>query len=217
MEKVTRIAGIAVPLPIDDIDTDALAPTALVTRADVDYGRALLGLRRYADPQGTREQADFILNREPFRRARILVAGANFGCGSSREHAVWALVGFGIRSVVAVGFSDIFYENAFKNGLLAVSLPRATVDAICCELQGHPEMEVDLESCTVVTPAGTVVPFQIDPARRTALLEGLDEIGLTLKDIGAVDAFQARDRATRPWIYDLDLHASFVPGADAIR
>ncbi len=209
MEKVSRIAGIAAPLMIDDIDTDAIAPTQMLHSAEVDFGHLLLGMWRYSDKAGTAERPDFILNREPYRRARILLAGANFGCGSSREHAVWALMGFGIRSVIAPSFSDIFYDNAFKNGLLAIVLPRATIDALAAEIEAGSsgrEMTVDLESCTIATPAGETINFTIDPSRRTALLEGLDEIGLTLKASGTITEFQKRDRAARPWIYGADFH-----------
>jgi 3-isopropylmalate/(R)-2-methylmalate dehydratase small subunit len=214
MEKVTRITGIAAPLMLDDIDTDALAPTQMLHSAEVDFGHVLLGMWRYADKAGAAERPDFVLNREPYRRARILLAGVNFGCGSSREHAVWALMGFGIKSVIAASFSDIFYDNACKNGLLAVTLPRPAIDAIAAEVEagrGGREMTVDLEACAITTPAGGTIAFSIDPGRRTALLEGLDEIGLTLKASETIAGFQQRDRAARPWIYDADFHA----GAEA--
>jgi 3-isopropylmalate/(R)-2-methylmalate dehydratase small subunit len=208
MEKVSRITGVAAPLLRDNIDTDAIMPTPWMTRADADFGQALFGFWRYHDTKAEKERDDFILNRAPFRATRILVAGINFGCGSSREHAVWALMGFGIRAVIAPSFGDIFYENAAKNGLLAVTLPAETVAALGRMLEqgagGH-QMTVDLVACTVTAPDGSVYSFAIDPARRTALLEGLDEIGITLKDAGAIAAFQARDRAARPWIYDAGL------------
>ncbi len=210
MEKVSRITAIAAPLMIDNIDTDTIVPTPWMTRADVDFGRALFANWRYADNNGDSERAPFVLNREPFRRAGILVAGINFGCGSSREHAVWALMGFGIRSVIAPSFSDIFYENAFKNGLLAVSLPGDTVARIghCLEegKSGH-TMTVDLETCTVIDPEGQTIEFRIDPSRRAALLAGLDEIGMTLTASDAIAAFQTRDRLARPWIYQASLGA----------
>lgn len=207
MEKVGRISGIAAPLMIENVDTDAIIPGLWLTKADIDFGRALFANWRYRDQQGERD--DFVLNREPFRRARILVASANFGCGSSREHAVWALLGFGIRSVIAPSFSDIFYENAFKNGLLAIRLPAEQVDAIAQQIadgtSGH-QMTVDLENCAVITPDGSTVSFSIDPSRRTALLEGIDEIGMTLKEVDAIAAFQACDRKARPWIYEADFN-----------
>jgi len=205
MEKVTRVSGIAAPLVIENIDTDAIIPVPWLTNANVDFGRALFANWRYEDKQGDRERGDFLLNREPFRYARILVAGTNFGCGSSREHAVWALLGFGIRSVIAPSYSDIFYENSFKNGLLAVTLATDQVTAIAREIEGGKsgyEMAVDLEACTITTPAGSAIPFSIDPSRRTALLEGLDEIGMTLKETDRIAAFQARDHKERPWIYE---------------
>jgi 3-isopropylmalate/(R)-2-methylmalate dehydratase small subunit len=205
MEKFTRTTGIAAPMMLDNVDTDAIIPVPWLAKADVDFERALFANWRYEDEAATKERADFILNQEPFRQARILVAGTNFGCGSSREHAVWALLGFGIRSVIAPSYGDIFYENAAKNGLLAVTLPVATVNAIGRALEDGKrgrEMTVDLEACMVTTPDGSTIPFEIDAARRTALLEGLDEIGMTLKDADAIAAFQARDRETRPWIYE---------------
>jgi 3-isopropylmalate/(R)-2-methylmalate dehydratase small subunit len=205
MEKVDRITGIAAPMMIDNVDTDAIIPVPWMTRADVDFGQALFANWRYEDEAGSVERPDFLLNRAPYRDARIIVAGTNFGCGSSREHAVWALMGFGIRSVVAPSFSDIFYENSCKNGLLAVQLPSDTVAQIGALLESGSsgyDMTVDLEACTVTGPDGTVVPFEVDPARRTALMEGLDEIGMTLKDADDIAAFQARDREARPWVYE---------------
>lgn len=205
MEKVSRIAGIAAPMMIDNVDTDAIIPVPWMTRADVDFGQALFANWRYRDEAGTAEKDDFLLNRPPFRDARILVAGSNFGCGSSREHAVWALLGFGIRSVVAPSFSDIFYENSCKNGLLAVRLPTDVVHALGATLESGEhgyEMSVDLEGCTVTGPDGATMAFEIDPSRRAALLEGLDEIGMTLKDADEIAAFQARDRDARPWVYE---------------
>ena len=204
MDKVTRVTGIAAPLLRDNIDTDAIIPTPWMTRADVDFGQALFANWRYQDPKAETERGDFILNREPFRKARILVAGINFGCGSSREHAVWALMGFGIRAVVAPSFGDIFYENACKNGLLLAIVPAETVQAIGQTLEqgasGH-EMTVDLVGCSVTAPDALTASFAIDRSRRTALLEGLDEIGMTLQDAEAIASFQSRDRASRPWIY----------------
>lgn len=210
MEKVTRVAGVAAPMMVDNIDTDAIIPVPWMTKADVDFGQALFANWRYEDEAGAVDRPDFILNRERFRGARILVAGTNFGCGSSREHAVWALLGFGIRSVIAPSFSDIFYENSCKNGLLAVSLRAGAVAEIGSMLERGDaglEMTVDLEACTVNGPDAQMRPFEIDPARRAALLEGLDEIGMTLKDADAIAAFQARDRDSRPWIYQAGFNA----------
>ena len=209
MEKLSRISGVAAPLLVDNIDTDAIIPTPWMTRADVDFGQALFANWRYADKNGNSERADFVLNHAPYRKARILVAGTNFACGSSREHAVWALMGFGIRAVIAPSFSDIFYDNACKNGLLAVSLPGDTVNAIGCGLEegkaGH-NMVVDLEACTVTCPDGKTIPFTIEASRRAALLAGLDDIGMTLTEADAIAAFQNRDRAGRPWVYEAKLN-----------
>jgi 3-isopropylmalate/(R)-2-methylmalate dehydratase small subunit len=201
MEKFTRVTGIAVPFPKPDIDTDAIIPAQRLRSASTDLGDGLFAGWRYDD--AGREKPDFILNRAPYRDAKIIVAGPNFGCGSSREGAVWALAGFGIRCVISAGFGDIFFENAFKNGLLPVVLPEAQVKELLSFLEttNDPSLTVDLERCVIETPQGRAVPFTIPPARRTALLEGLDEIGQTLHHESDIAAFQARDGATRPWIY----------------
>jgi 3-isopropylmalate/(R)-2-methylmalate dehydratase small subunit len=202
MEKFIRVTGIAAPLPRRNVDTDAIMPKRwCVSISKEGFGAGLFGDWRY-DLAG-REVPDFVLNREPWRRARILVAGANYGCGSSREMAVWGHLQFGIRAVIAPSFASIFHNNCFKNGLLPVTLPDAVVDKILAELAARPgaEMTVDLVAGTVTAPDGTVHAFAIDPARRAALLEGLDEIGETLRHAAAIDAFQAADRRRRPWAW----------------
>lgn len=201
MEKFTRLTGIAASLLQANIDTDAIIPSAALRSIGSDWGKSLFGGWRYDAAGG--EVADFVLNRAPFRQSRILVAGANFGCGSSREAAVWALQGFGIGCVIAPSFSDIFFENAFKNGLLAVVLPEAELRRLSTLLAAanDPTLTVDLETCRIVTPQGQAIPFAISPARRAALLEGLDEIGQTLRHEAEIAAFQAEDAAARPWIH----------------
>jgi 3-isopropylmalate/(R)-2-methylmalate dehydratase small subunit len=204
MKKFIRLEGIAVPLPRDNIDTDAIIPVPWMKSITPDFRRALFANWRWHGGDGVTEVGSFILNREPFRHARIVVGGSNFGCGSSREAAVWALLGFGIRCVIAPSFGDIFYENSFKNGLFPLILPEKLVSRIAELLEagrhGY-QMVVDFEAKTVTLPDGEVVPFEIDAGRRTILLEGLDEIGMTLRDISAIEEFQRRDRELHPWVY----------------
>jgi 3-isopropylmalate/(R)-2-methylmalate dehydratase small subunit len=201
MEKFTRVTGIAAPFPKPDIDTDAIIPAQYLRTASTALGKGLFGGWRY-DEAGS-EKPDFILNQAPYRGAKVVVAGPNFGCGSSREGAVWALADFGIRCVISSGFGDIFFENSFKNGLLPVILPEAQVKELLSFLEttNDPSLTVDLERCVIETPQGRAIPFTIPPARRAALLGGLDEIGETLQHESDIAAFQARDGAARPWIY----------------
>jgi 3-isopropylmalate/(R)-2-methylmalate dehydratase small subunit len=204
MEKFIRLEGIAAPLPRDNIDTDAIIPVPWMKSITPDFHRALFANWRWQGGDGVTEVSSFILNREPFRHARILVGGNNFGCGSSREAAVWALLGFGIRCVIAPSFGDIFYENSFKNGLFPLILPEPLVRRLAEFLAAGKhgcQVVVDLEAKTVALPDGAVIPFEIDAGRRTILLEGLDEIGVTLRDISAIEEFQRRDRELHPWVY----------------
>jgi 3-isopropylmalate/(R)-2-methylmalate dehydratase small subunit len=199
----TTVTGPAAPLLRPNIDTDVIIRVERLvgtTRAEMG-AHAFEVWRRRADGS---EDPEFVLNREPFRRAPILLAGPNFGCGSSREGAVWALAGAGIRAVIAPSFSDIFAANALQNGLLPVVLPEATVRRLAAAVERAPSealVTVDLERCVVVGPEGDVHRFEIDPARREALLAGLDDIGLTLREAGAIAAWQERDRAARPWVW----------------
>jgi 3-isopropylmalate/(R)-2-methylmalate dehydratase small subunit len=165
------------------------------------FGEGLFGDWRY-DLEG-REEPDFVLNRPPYRNAKILVAGANYGCGSSREMAVWGHVQFGIRAVIAPSFASIFFENSFKNGLLPLTLPEPVVQRMLDQLAAEPgaTMEVDLVAQTVTGPDGSRYQFSIDPARREALLQGLDDIGVTLTHGAAIDRFQAADRRNRAWAW----------------
>ena len=201
MEPFQRVTGVAAPLLLDNINTDAVIPVPWIVNFGRDLGQGLFGGWRYR-LDGT-ENPDFILNRPPYREARLLLAGRNFGCGSSREEAVWALLGFGIRGVVAASFGDIFFENSFKNGLLPVvlDLPEVTALAAAVEAAASPQLTVDLQACTVEAPGGTRFRFTVQESRRQALLRGLDEVGLTLTRGDRIDAFQAADRARRPWIY----------------
>ncbi len=202
MEKFVRVTGVACPLARINVDTDAIMPKrwcVSITKEGFDKG--FFGDWRY-DLDG-REIPSFVLNRAPYRDAKILVAGANYGCGSSREMAVWGHLQFGIRAVIAPSFASIFEENSFKNGLLPVVLPEAVVIDLLAALDAHPgaHMTVDLEAERVTGPDARVYPFAVEPARRRALLEGQDEIGQTLRHRGAIDAFQAADRTRRPWVW----------------
>jgi 3-isopropylmalate/(R)-2-methylmalate dehydratase small subunit len=201
MEKFRRVEGIAASFPQINIDTDAIIPASWQRSLKHNPGDGLFGGWRY-NLDGT-ENPEFILNREPFRRSAIIVAGSNFGCGSSREFAVWALTRLGIKAILAPSFGDIFYENSFKNGLLLVTLPDATIRRLHDQLANadDPTIAVDLERCVVEIPNGESVRFDIPAVRRTALLEGLDEIGQTLKFSDAIDAFQAAQKVAEPWVY----------------
>ena len=201
MRRFTIEEGAAAPLLRANIDTDAIIPqTESVTAGRTGLGKGLFARWRYDLER--RENPDFVLNRPGFRHAKFLLTGANFGCGSSREHAVWALADFGIRAVIAPGFADIFYANSIKNGLLPVVLPEATVAALAVQASVRPgPFTVDLERCVVAPPGGEPVGFEISPAQREMLLEGLDEIGLTLRRESEIAAFRERDRRERPWAY----------------
>jgi len=201
MEKFTRLEAIAAPLRRANIDTDQIIPMRyLVTATREGLGRGLFADWRYR-PDGS-EDPEFVLNRAPWRDARILVAGANFGCGSSREHAPWALLDYGVRAIVAPGFASIFHDNAGKNGILLVTLPEAEVDALLAELESAaPRMVVDLEAQTLAAPSGRSVAFTVDARRRAALLAGQDEIAATLEHEESIRQFQTADRLRRPWIH----------------
>ena len=201
MEPFRTLTGVAAPLRMINVDTDRIIPKQfLKTIRRTGLGAHLFNDLRYT-PDGA-EVADFVLNREPWRRARILIAGDNFGCGSSREHAPWALLDFGIRCVIAPSFADIFYNNCFKNGILPVSLPEAAVASLLeqAEAGDNARVTVDLENETVTAPDGARIAFEIDPFRRRCLLEGLDDIGLTLRKAAAIDAFEAERRARQHWL-----------------
>ena len=201
MTPFRKLTGIAAPLRMINVDTDRIIPKQfLKTIRRTGLGANLFNDMRFA-PDGA-EIPDFVLNRAPWRDAEILIAGENFGCGSSREHAPWALLDFGIRCVIAPSFGDIFYNNCFKNGVLPVTLPDAAVAALMdqAEQGSNARFAVDLEACEVVPPDGAAIGFEIDPFRRHCLLEGLDDIGLTLEKAAAIDAFEAARRIDRPWL-----------------
>ena len=201
MEPFRKLTSIPIPLLRDNIDTDIIMPARYlkaVTRKGLGKG-AFENWR--LKPDGTPDP-DFPLNQPRYEGARILVAGRNFGCGSSREHAVWGLVDLGIRAVIAESFADIFASNAFKNGLLTVALARPALERIAAEGEAGRPVTVDLEAQKVALADGTVFAFTLDPFRRRCLLEGLDEIGLTLQDYAeAIRAFEARQREEAPWLW----------------
>jgi 3-isopropylmalate/(R)-2-methylmalate dehydratase small subunit len=205
MQPFTRLDAVAAPLRRLNVDTDAIIPGAQIVRMSVaktGFGEGLFyNWRHRAD--GT-EDPDFVLNRPPYREAKILLAGHNFACGSSREVAVWALRDGGFRCVIAPSYGGIFYANCFKNGLLPVVLAEEEVERLCDEVeasQGRGHVVVDLGSCTVVSPEGRSLPFRVPEIFRQSLLDGLDPISATLRFSGDILAFQAQDRIKRPWAY----------------
>jgi 3-isopropylmalate/(R)-2-methylmalate dehydratase small subunit len=198
----TTLTGIAAPLPAANVDTDQIIPARfLKTIARTGLGKNLFANLRY-NADGS-EKPDFVLNKEPYRKAEVLIAYENFGCGSSREHAPWALLDFGIRCVIAPDFADIFHNNCFKNGILPVRLPREVCEKLIedARLGANARITVDLERQVVVRPNGEEIPFQVDPLRRHLLLNGLDDIGQTLQHAAAIDGFEARQKAAQPWLY----------------
>ena len=201
MEKFTKVSGTAAPLPFINIDTDMIIPKQfLKTIKRTGLGANLFQEMRF-DVQG-QEVADFVLNKPAYRQAQILVARENFGCGSSREHAPWALKDFGIKVVIAPSFADIFFNNCFKNGILPIALPHERVEELLA-LADDPEsadMTVDLESCTLVA-GNKSISFDIDAFRRQCLLEGLDDIGLTLKAESDITNFEQGLKSGQPWLF----------------
>ena len=201
MEKFTQLTGIAAPMPLVNIDTDMIIPKQfLKTIKRSGLGANLFDEMRF-DRQGN-EVEDFVLNQPQYREAQILVAGDNFGCGSSREHAPWALLDFGIRCVISTSFADIFYNNCFKNGILPIALPQEAIDVLMkdAEKGSNARMDVDLESQTVTSSDGEVFSFEVDSFKKHCLLNGLDDIGLSLEKAASIDAFEAKMGQARPWI-----------------
>ena len=201
MDKFTKLTGIAAPMPMINIDTDMIIPKLfLKTIKRSGLGVNLFDEMRY-DEAGN-ERPDFVLNKPQYRDAEILVAGDNFGCGSSREHAPWAIRDFGIRCVIAPSFADIFFNNCFKNGILPIALPQETVDVLMkdAEKGANARMDIDLQAQTITTSDGEVIRFEVDAFKKHCLLEGLDDIGLTLEKAASVDAFEAKASAARPWV-----------------
>lgn len=200
MQKFTELTGVAAPLPLINIDTDMIIPKQyLKTIRRTGLGSALFSEMRYRDGK---ENADFVLNKQGYRQANILIAGDNFGCGSSREHAPWALLDFGIRCVIAPSFADIFYNNCFENGILPIKLPQETVDQLMKEAEkgANARFTVDLEHQRIVLPDGAEIAFDIDSYRKWRLLNGLDSVGLTLQKKGAIDAYEKTTSGRQPWL-----------------
>jgi 3-isopropylmalate/(R)-2-methylmalate dehydratase small subunit len=202
MEPLIEIAGVVAPLLRDNVDTDAIIPATYLRSLATDPGEGLFARWRYRS-DGTEDPA-FVLNDPRFRHARILLAGANFGCGSSRENAVWALARFGIRCVIARGYSDIFHENCFKSGVLPIAVPARDHAALVrsCTLDAPCEARVDVAAGTISGQDGTMMRFELDERKRQMLLTGLDEIAATLASAERIEAFRTRHRKARPWLYD---------------
>ena len=201
MEKFTNLSGVAAPMPLVNIDTDMIIPKQfLKTIKRSGLGINLFDEMRYDDDG--KEIDSFVLNKPAYRDAEILVAGENFGCGSSREHAPWALLDFGIRCVISTSFADIFYNNCFKNGILPVVLPREQVEFLMSEAEkgANARIEVDLEAQTVTASDGSKFGFDVDAFKKHCLMNGLDDIGLTLKKTSLIDAFEISAASARPWV-----------------
>jgi 3-isopropylmalate/(R)-2-methylmalate dehydratase small subunit len=200
MEKFNTLTGVAAPLPMINVDTDAIIPKQfLKTIKRTGLGKYAFYELRY-DEQG-KEKPDFILNKPAYRKTQILVAGENFGCGSSREHAPWALLDMGIRCVIAPSFADIFYNNCFQNGILPIKLPQEDVDKLMDDASrgANATVTVDLEKQEIRGPDGGCIKFDIDPFRKRCLLEGLDNIGLTLQNEKAIGEYESKVTVARPW------------------
>ncbi len=202
MRAFTTLTGVAAPLPKANVDTDQIIPARfLKSISRTGFGKNLFANFRYKEDGS--ENPDFVLNQEPYRKAEVLIAFENFGCGSSREHAPWALLDYGIRCVIAPDFADIFHNNCFKNGVLPVRLPREVCEQLMedAKLGANARITVDLEREVVVRPNGQEIPFAIDPLRRHLMLNGLDDIGQTMQHAPAIDSFEAKQKAAQPWLY----------------
>ncbi len=201
MEKFTTLRGIAAPLPMVNVDTDMIIPKQfLKTIKRSGLGKAAFHELRY-DEAG-KERPDFVLNQPAYRQAKILIAGANFGCGSSREHAPWAILDLGIRCIIAPSFADIFYNNCFKNGILPIVVPQDIIDKLLDDAGrgANAIITVDLEKQEITGPDGGRMTFDIDPFRKHCLLNGLDDIGITLQHADAITQFEERRRVSQPWL-----------------
>ncbi|MGX9352682.1 3-isopropylmalate dehydratase small subunit [Shimia sp. W99] len=200
MEKFEKLHGIAAPMPLVNIDTDMIIPKVFLKSIQrTGFGKNLFDEMRF-NRDGT-EIPDFVLNKPQYRNAEILIAGDNFGCGSSREHAPWAIADFGIKCIVSTSFADIFFNNSFKNGILPIVLPQEQVDILMkdAEKGENARMTVDLEAQEITTSDGEVIPFDVDPFKKHCLLNGLDDIGLTMEKAASIDAFEAKAQIERPW------------------
>jgi 3-isopropylmalate/(R)-2-methylmalate dehydratase small subunit len=201
MEKFTKLTGVAAPLPVVNVDTDMIIPKDyLKTIKRTGLGKGLFAEARYNEDGS--ENAEFVLNKPAYRNAKILVAGDNFGCGSSREHAPWALLDFGVRCVISTSFADIFYNNCFKNGILPIVVAQDDLDKLMDDASrgSNAILTVDLETQEITGPDGGSIRFDIDPGRRQILLEGLDDIASTLKSDAVISSFEDKTRAERPWL-----------------
>ena len=202
MDKFTVLEGIAAPLPIVNVDTDMIIPKQyLKTIKRTGLGKGLFSEARYRDDG--RENPDFVLNKPAYRTAQILVAGDNFGCGSSREHAPWALLDFGITCVISTSFADIFFNNCFKNGILPIKVSKADLDKLMDDAQrgANAVITVDLEKQEIRGPDGGCVKFDVDPFRKHCLLNGLDDVGITMQKQEAIAGYEAKQKAGQPWLY----------------
>ena len=200
MRKFDKLTGVAAPMPMSNIDTDKIIPKQFLKTIKRDgLGKNLFHEMRFT-PDG-KENPDFILNKPAYRKAQIIVAGENFGCGSSREHAPWALLDFGIRCVISESFADIFYNNCFKNGILPIKVTKEQVALLMDDASrgANATVSIDLEKQEIKGPDGGTITFEIDPFRKESLLKGLDEIGYTLEKAPAIDAFEERMKRERPW------------------
>ncbi|MDA7423545.1 3-isopropylmalate dehydratase small subunit [Thalassococcus lentus] len=201
MEKFEKLTGIAAPMPLVNIDTDMIIPKRFLKSIKrTGFGVSLFDEMRY-NRDGS-EIADFVLNQPQYREAEILVAGDNFGCGSSREHAPWAIKDFGIRCIISTSFADIFYNNSFKNGILPIVLPQEQVDVLMkdAEKGSNARMTIDLENQVVTSSDGEEFPFEVDSFKKHCLLNGLDDIGLTMEKASSIDTFEAQASQARPWV-----------------
>lgn len=201
MDKFEKLSGVAAPMPLINIDTDMIIPKVfLKTIKRSGLGVNLFDEMRYDDDRA--EIPDFVLNKAQYRNAEILVAGDNFGCGSSREHAPWAIKDFGIRCIISTSFADIFYNNCFKNGVLPIILPQEQVDALMkdAEKGSNARIEIDLADQTVTSSDGDVYSFEVDTFKKHCLLNGLDDIGLTMEKVGSIDNYEAKLSSERPWV-----------------
>jgi 3-isopropylmalate/(R)-2-methylmalate dehydratase small subunit len=201
MKKFTTLEGVAAPLEMINVDTDMIIPKQfLKTIKRTGLGKNLFDEMRY--DEGGVENPDFVLNKKAYRNASLLIAGDNFGCGSSREHAPWAILDFGIRCIIAPSFADIFYNNCFKNGILPVRLPQKQVDGLMEQASKgeNATFSVDLESQTITAPDGNKTSFELEPFRKNCLLEGLDDIALTMQKLEAIEKFEAERAMTQPWL-----------------
>jgi 3-isopropylmalate/(R)-2-methylmalate dehydratase small subunit len=201
MEKFTTLTGVAAPLPLINVDTDMIIPKQfLKTIKRTGLGKALFYELRF-DEQG-KERADFVLNKPAYRKAQILVTGDNFGCGSSREHAPWALLDFGIRCVISTSFADIFYNNCFKNGILPIAVRGEDLKKLMddAERGANATLTIDLPAQEIRGPDGGVIRFDIDAFRKHCLINGLDDIGLTLEKASDIETFEKRQSEKRPWL-----------------